>query len=476
MAPAKWFYPDEPTFWTPSIRAIDSRISAQSSSTALKFYRYSRLSWVIITIPLHILTSLIVTVAPTLPLPIWVPGRHRPTWTWRQRFIYPIFHRIVWSFTGVGGPLWEITDQDAREISTIVLAEEKKRPQDKRVHVWVEDIQPPRDEERWIVNEAVDPRGEVLPQATPCFWFDLEKNESGRRLARDGERVVLFFIGGAYTLGNPSAGHIAFEQARKSGLRVAGANYRKATSESKGFPAALQDAITVYKHLACDLGYRDIVISGDSAGGGLALTLQLYLANTLAKSANIPTSFVLPSGLILLSPWCDLSLTTLLPPIGSPQTDDMLNLTHLFFSSNIYLSNLAPRDTDSNNLGMDEEEYRRSPWALRSRHPYYSPAREDARPTLAAVHKVYQDCGEALRILVISGGAERFTLEIRNLVANLEAVSGSGLEGDQGAKLQGGFEVRHIEVEDEIHVFMLLPPSFSPNAEGMVDKIGQFLL
>lgn len=49
--------------------------------------------------------------------------------------------------------------------------------------------------------------------------------------------------------------------------RFAGANYRKATSADRAFPAALQDAITAYTHLL-ELGYTDIVLAGDSAGAG----------------------------------------------------------------------------------------------------------------------------------------------------------------------------------------------------------------
>ena len=56
--------------------------------------------------------------------------------------------------------------------------------------------------------------------------------------------------------------------------RSAGANYRKATSPSRGFPAALQDAIRAYTHLVVDLGYQNVILAGDSAGGKL---LQLAL-------------------------------------------------------------------------------------------------------------------------------------------------------------------------------------------------------
>jgi acetyl esterase/lipase len=68
------------------------------------------------------------------------------------------------------------------------------------------------------------------------------------------------------------------------------------------FPAALQDAITAYAHLVLRLGVDawDVVLSGDSAGGNLALALLRYLEETRV----LP----LPGGVVLWSPWTDLSV------------------------------------------------------------------------------------------------------------------------------------------------------------------------
>lgn len=66
------------------------------------------------------------------------------------------------------------------------------------------------------------------------------------------------------------------------------------------YPAALMDALTTYRHMIAELGYapKRITIAGDSAGGGLAVALCLYL-----RDHKLP----LPGGLILMSPWCDLT-------------------------------------------------------------------------------------------------------------------------------------------------------------------------
>jgi acetyl esterase/lipase len=60
------------------------------------------------------------------------------------------------------------------------------------------------------------------------------------------------------------------------------------------YPAALEDARAVLTELS---GAGPVVVSGDSAGGGLALALVLSLRDAGQE---------LPAGCILLSPWLDL--------------------------------------------------------------------------------------------------------------------------------------------------------------------------
>ncbi len=65
------------------------------------------------------------------------------------------------------------------------------------------------------------------------------------------------------------------------------------------YPAALLDAVSAYRWLL-EEGYpaSRIVVAGDSAGGGLALALALYLKDQGEK---------LPAGIIAMSPWTDLT-------------------------------------------------------------------------------------------------------------------------------------------------------------------------
>ena len=81
------------------------------------------------------------------------------------------------------------------------------------------------------------------------------------------------------------------------GMKVLSIDYRVAPKHP--YPAALQDAIASYNWLL-SLGYKgnDIIVAGDSAGGGLALALSQYLRDH---------SMELPAGLVLMSPWTDLT-------------------------------------------------------------------------------------------------------------------------------------------------------------------------
>ena len=71
------------------------------------------------------------------------------------------------------------------------------------------------------------------------------------------------------------------------------------------YPAALEDAVRAYRWLLEEKGVQphQIVVAGDSAGGGLALALCLYLRDH---------GFSLPAGLILMSPWADAAGTVII--------------------------------------------------------------------------------------------------------------------------------------------------------------------
>lgn len=138
------------------------------------------------------------------------------------------------------------------------------------------------------------PRGIRVEKVTfggmPAEWH-VPKNEPT-------PQVVFYLHGGGYTFCSPAthrglAGRIALA----SQARVLVIDYRLAPEHP--FPAALEDALIAW-HLLLNQGIsvKNLVIAGDSAGGGLALATVLSLRQK--KEA-------LPAALALISPWVDLA-------------------------------------------------------------------------------------------------------------------------------------------------------------------------
>lgn len=111
------------------------------------------------------------------------------------------------------------------------------------------------------------------------------------------DSAVLFLHGGGYVMGSARAYcHFAGHFARLSAQAVFVADYRLAPEHP--YPAALEDAVAVYQGLQAG-GRRRLLVVGDSAGGGLTLSLLSRL-RTLDDTVQ-------PVAAIAMSPWTDLS-------------------------------------------------------------------------------------------------------------------------------------------------------------------------
>ena len=114
------------------------------------------------------------------------------------------------------------------------------------------------------------------------------------------ERVILYLHGGAYSVGSITTHRdLASRIAAAAGARALVVDYRLAPEHL--FPAALEDAVRAYRWLL-KKGFSPsrIIVSGDSAGGGLTLALLLSL-----RAAGDP----MPAGAALISPWTDLTVS-----------------------------------------------------------------------------------------------------------------------------------------------------------------------
>jgi acetyl esterase/lipase len=102
------------------------------------------------------------------------------------------------------------------------------------------------------------------------------------------------------------------------------------------FPAALEDAFAGYQWLIKNekIKPKNIIIAGDSAGGGLTIATLLKL-----RDSGSP----LPAAAIGISPWMDLAVTG--ESIKKNANKDvMLDFYNLYFMAFLYLGDVDPKN------------------------------------------------------------------------------------------------------------------------------------
>ncbi|MGF1639022.1 MAG: alpha/beta hydrolase [Cyclobacteriaceae bacterium] len=110
-------------------------------------------------------------------------------------------------------------------------------------------------------------------------------------------RALLYLHGGGYVIGSPRTHRgLAGKIAKGIQANCLLPDYRKAPEFP--FPYALSDAFVAYRFLI-DTGYAasDIIVAGDSAGGGLSMALIYKIRDA---------GMTLPRAVVLLSPYVDL--------------------------------------------------------------------------------------------------------------------------------------------------------------------------
>ena len=115
-----------------------------------------------------------------------------------------------------------------------------------------------------------------------------------------GNRAIVYLHGGGYVVGNLNTHrHVVSRLALGAKARLLNVDYRLAPENP--YPAALDDAMAAWQwHLANKGEAAHTAISGDSAGGGLAIALCMRL-----RDEGLPQ----PACAAPISPWTDLTFS-----------------------------------------------------------------------------------------------------------------------------------------------------------------------
>jgi epsilon-lactone hydrolase len=143
---------------------------------------------------------------------------------------------------------------------------------------------------RWAPPVAGVSTTEKNIAGIPSLSIDSEK------FSRD--RIILYLHGGAYNICSYNTHkRMVSRLAIASGTPALLINYRLAPEHP--YPAALDDAMAAY-HFFLSKKYRQIILAGDSAGGGLALAAMFRIRDEKLTP---------PTCVVTLSPWMDLTLS-----------------------------------------------------------------------------------------------------------------------------------------------------------------------
>ena len=155
--------------------------------------------------------------------------------------------------------------------------------------------------------------------------------------------VLMYLHGGGYMVGSAWGYRGLWSQlAAAAGARGFGVDYRLAPEQP--FPAAPEDAFAAYYWLLrSGVAPGEIVIGGDSAGGGLALSTLVR-----ARDAGLP----MPAAALLMSPWVDLACVG--ASMDTKAADDaIMTRARLLKMADYYRGHAAADDPDVSPLHAD---------------------------------------------------------------------------------------------------------------------------
>lgn len=263
---------------------------------------------------------------------------------------------------------------------------------------------------RFVFNNT--PSITLLPKGVRIQRINTPEFRGERVAVKNPEMVMLYFHGGGYVGGRTKTYHnFASRLAKKLNAEVFLATYPFAPENP--YPAAPNRCLQAYKYLlAQGKGASNIVIAGDSAGGGLTLATLLQI-----RDCGLPT----PKCAITISPGaCCFPDQQLIE--RKCKSDAMLTVDYVKSILNAYIPN-------------EEDRH----------HPYASPAKADFKglpPIMITVSKEEILYGDAVKV--------------------------------RGRAEEAGIDVEWLERPGVFHVWPIMVP-FVPEANRDLNKITRFI-
>jgi monoterpene epsilon-lactone hydrolase len=146
-------------------------------------------------------------------------------------------------------------------------------------------------------------------------------------------KALLYLHGGGYCIGSIDT-HRAMVSYIADATKVKTLLIEYRMAPENPFPAAVEDSMAAYEWLLSEgITAGDIVVAGDSAGGGLSVATLVSL-----KEKGLP----LPAGAVLLSPWVDLTASGD-SIVANATVDPLVTKKEIIGMAEAYLAGTDPR-------------------------------------------------------------------------------------------------------------------------------------
>jgi len=167
----------------------------------------------------------------------------------------------------------------------------------------------------------------------PGHWFIPENNNGS---------VILYLHGGGYVYGSAKThGKMIGQIAGAASSKVLALDYRLAPQHPQ--PAAIEDACAAFRNLVkTGISPKQIVVAGDSAGGGLVVSAFVALRNA---------GDILPAAGVCISPWVDLTCSD--ESFASNSQYDPVTRAACLVAASAYLNGSNPRKPEVSPLFAD---------------------------------------------------------------------------------------------------------------------------